>query len=213
MLARPIFALLVVSSVAAAPISAQVLGLPVVNNGAPTGLNVGADVGFANDAYGGGTAFGGHAALGIGFIGAGAEIATYSPTVGSSVLSEALNATLRLVGGPLVPFRITLQAGSGWWSIDNTNYMHVPVSIGFAATIPNPAFAIKPWIAPRLDLTHMSGTSIEGGSVSSNDTHFGISGGVDFALLNGLALRVAYDRLSAGDAKPAVLSLGVGFSH
>lgn len=209
-------ALIVVTLAAAvaAPLSAQVLGIPVVNNGAPTGLTLGADVGFANDQYygGGGTAVGARAALGLGFFGVSAAISHYSPKVGDGLWSPGAAATLRLLGGPLVPFRIMLQGGFGTWNTTivtpdgpaTYRVTHIPISIGLAATIPNPAFAIKPWIAPRLDMTHsdLGGTS----------TEFGISGGIDLSLLNGMAIRLAYDRVSNDGAHPSILSLGLGFA-
>jgi hypothetical protein len=199
------------------PGSAQVLGIPVVNNGAPIGLSLGADVGFANDMYfgGGGTAVGARAALGLGFLGVSAAISHYSPKAGDGVWSPGAAATLRLLGGPLVPFRITLQGGVATWKtdvvtpglppgIEQLTTTHVPISLGLAATIPNPAFAIKPWIAPRVDFLEATGASLKG--------HFGISGGVDLALLNGLSIRGAYDRTSDDGVHPSIFSLGLGFS-
>jgi hypothetical protein len=201
-------ALVVVSlaAVVAVPLSAQVLGIPVVNNGAPTGLTLGADVGFANDQYygGGGTAVDARAALGLGFFGVSAAISHYSPKVGDGLWSPGAAATLRLLGGPLVPFRIMLQGGLAHWSVGGDHFTHIPVSIGLAATIPNPAFAIKPWIAPRLDMTH----SDAGGT----STEFGFSGGIDLSLLNGMAVRLAYDRVSNDGAHPSIFSLGLGFA-
>lgn len=190
------------------PLSAQVLGIPVVNNGAPTGLNIGADVGFANtDYYGGGTAVGARANLGLGFFGVSGMISHFSPKNGSGVWSPGGAATLRIIGGPLIPFRITLQAGVASWKADQVTDTHVPISLGLAVTIPNPAFAIKPWIAPRIDVMHYG--------YADGGTHekFGISGGVDVSLLNGLSLRAAYDRVNADDGThPSVFSLGLGFA-
>jgi opacity protein-like surface antigen len=198
---------------AVAPASSQVIGIPVVNNGAATGVSIGADVGFANSDYvGGGTAIGAHASAGIGFFGVSAMISRFAPKSGDAIVSPGASATLRLLGGPLVPFRITMQAGIARWTYFGTTDLHVPLSIGLSATIPNPAFAIKPWIAPRIDLTHTSGTSIEGDSETDNSVHFGISGGVDVALLNGISIRAAYDRVSANGASPSIFSLGLGFT-
>lgn len=193
----------------AVPATAQVLGLPVVNNGAPTGVSIGADVGFANDDYaGGGTAVGARASIGLGFFGVSGAVSHFSPKNGDGVWAPGASATLRLIGGPLVPFRITMQAGVSEWTIAGTQFTHVPLSLGLAATIPNPAFAIKPWIAPRIDYTHNSNGSI----ITGSDVHFGISGGVDIALLNGLSIRAAYDRLSSDGAHPSIFSLGLGFA-
>lgn len=192
---------------------AQVLGIPVVNNGAPTGITLGADVGFANEGYGKGTAVSGRAAIGLGFVGVGAAISHFSPSGGGdAVWSPGANATLRLLGGPLVPLRVTMQAGVGHWTVGGAHFTHVPVSLGISMTIPNPAFAIKPWIAPRLDVQHSSATSIEGDDVSSTKGHFAISGGVDVALLNGIAIRGAVDRMSVNGSTASLYSLGLGFA-
>lgn len=193
----------------AVPARAQVLGLPVVNNGSPTGINIGADVGFANDDYfGGGTGAGAHASVGLGFFGVTAMISHFSPKNGDGVWSPGGSAMLRLLGGPLVPFRVTMQAGVGRWSFGDVTYTHVPLSLGIAATIPNPALAIKPWIAPRIDILHSSETSV----IHPGDVHFGISGGIDFALLNGVSIRVAYDRVSSDGVHPSIFSLGLGLA-
>jgi len=204
--------LLCCASVATA--RAQVIGLPVVNNGTSTGINIGADVGFTNADGGKGTAIGAHASVGIGFLGVTGMISRFAPNGGGdAIVAPGVAATMRLLGGPLVPFRITLQAGASRWTSFGTTYTHVPVSVGLSATIPNPAFAIKPWIAPRIDVVRWSSTSIEGGDVSDTQGHFGISGGVDIALLSGVTIRAAYDRVNgAAGSHPSILSLGLGFS-
>ena len=190
---------------ASAPATAQVLGLPVVNNGAATGISIGVDAGFANDEYfgGGGSAVGARASVGLGFFGVSAAIARFAPKTGDAVWAPGASATLRLFGGPLVPFRVTLQAGASRWTLLGTDYVHVPISIGVSATIPNPAFAIKPWIAPRLDVIADAATT---------KGHFGISGGIDLSLLNGLMIRAAYDRVYLSDSRQSIFSLGLGFA-
>ncbi len=52
-----------------------------------------------------------------------------------------------------------------------------------------------------------------GYSGGGTHAHFGISGGVDVSLLNGLSLRAAYDRVNdAQGVHPSVFSLGLGFA-
>jgi len=189
--------------VAIAPVPAQVLGLPVVNSGVPVGIQVAADVGIANADYGKGTTVGASAAIGVGFFGVGGQVARYSPKTGDAVTATGLNASLRLLGGPLVPFRIMAMAGVARWTVAGVDVTHLPVSIGLAATIPNPAFGIKPWIAPRLDIVRAGGNS---------DTNFGISAGIDLAMLSGLSLRGAYDRLSIKAGSPSIISFGLGYA-
>lgn len=203
-------ALLVVTLAAGAvvPAAAQVLGMPVVNNGAPTGINIGADVAFANDAYfGGGTGVGAHATVGLGFFAVTGAVSHFSPKSGDGVLAPGAAATLRLLGGPLVPFRITLQAGASQWTVSGVQTTHVPISLGLSATIPNPAFGLKPWIAPRYEVFHGSGNG-----TTHTDWDFGISGGIDLSLLSGLMIRAVYDRASINDTHPGIFSLGLGFA-
>ncbi|MES1259928.1 MAG: hypothetical protein ABUL71_04970, partial [Gemmatimonadota bacterium] len=62
MIRRAVLTLGLLCCASIATARAQVIGLPVVNNGTSTGINIGADVGFPNDDYyGGGTAVGAHA--------------------------------------------------------------------------------------------------------------------------------------------------------
>lgn len=188
-------------------LGAQVLGLPVVNNGFTTGMSVAADVGLANDAGGGGTALGGHLTFGSGILGLTASVSRSAPDAGEAVWSSGGAATLRVFGGPLVPFRVTAQAGAAVWDPGpQTRLLHVPLSLGLSATIPNPAFAIRPWIAPRLDIAR---TTINGAGETA--TELGISGGIELGFINGLRLRAAYDRLFA-DGDPAVLAFGLGYA-
>ena len=193
----------------AAPTPAQVLGLPVVNNGVPTGINLAADVGFSNADAGKATTVGASASVGIGFIGVTGTIARWSPTGGGGVWSPGVSGTLRLLGGPLIPLRVVALAGVSHWTIGEGKYTHVPISIGFAATIPTPGFAIKPWVAPRIDIVRSSSPLLNG---TNTQTRFAISGGLELALLNGLSLRASYDRLSAKIGKPSILAFGVGFA-
>ncbi len=194
-----------VVSFAAAPAAGQVIGLPVINNGVATGINIGADVGFSGAEYfsGGGTAFGVHASVGFGSLGVSAAMSRFTPKSGDAVFAPGASATWRLIGGPLVPFRITMQGGVSRWTVAGTDYVHVPLSIGLSATIPNPAFAIKPWIAPRIDIL---------GDQETTKGHFGVSGGIDLAFLSGISVRAAYDRLSLNGSHPGIFSLGLGFA-
>ena len=92
--------------------SAQVLGLPVVNSGVPLGVAFGADVGFANELAGNGTSYGVRGELGIGLLGVSASIARSTRECCNPIISPGVAATLRLFGGPLIPFRVMLQVGA-----------------------------------------------------------------------------------------------------
>ena len=97
----------------AGPLEAQVTGLPTRNAGIPSGLSVGAEVGFPNSDYGDGTAYGARAAIGFGTIGLSAIVSHFDPegaADGYTALGGDIN--LKVFGGPLVPLSVTLQAGA-----------------------------------------------------------------------------------------------------
>jgi hypothetical protein len=186
-----------------------VTGLPVRNAGITTGLSLGAEVGFPDADYGKGTAYGARGAVGFGPIGVSALISRWNPK-GAAPATTAVGGYLgfKVFGGPLIPLSVTLQGGVEYAKLNAIKSYHIPVSLGIALKIPNPALAIKPWIAPRLDLSHV--TTV----INTNlDTHFGISGGVDFSLLGGIGFGVAYDRVWAGKGvSPSVFSAGVNYA-
>lgn len=194
------------SSVAGAQ---QVTGLPVHNSGLTSGLTIGGEVGFPDADYGKGTAYGARAALGVGPFGVSAVVSRWDPKGPASAhtgLGGYLN--LKVFGGPLIPLSVTLQGGAEYVKESGVKLIHAPIGLGIALKIPNPALAIKPWIAPRLDITRVSG------AVPSNtETNFGISGGIDLSLLGGLGFGVAYDRVFAGSGfNPSVFSAGVNYT-
>jgi opacity protein-like surface antigen len=197
-----------------APLNAQVLGLPVVNNGVASGLSIAADVGFANfDGFttieaSGATTIGASASVGLGLVGLTGTLAHSLPDIGDGVWSPGISGTLRLLGGPLIPLRVVLLAGVAHWQVDSVDFTHVPVSLGFAATIPLPGFAIKPWIAPRLDVLTAS-PQLSG---STTEERFALSGGIEVQLLLGITVRASYDQIYAKNGNPSVFSLGAGFS-
>ncbi len=188
-------------------LAAQVRGVPVVNNGFSSGVSIAAEVGFANTAAGGGTAVAAHSAFGVGPLGLTASVSRSVPDVGKAIWAQGGAATFRIFGGPLVPFRVTAQAGAAVWDLGpETRQVHVPLSLGLSATLPNPAFAIRPWLAPRFDLVRSTVNS-----VGSSETNFAMSGGIELGFINGLRIRAAYDRIFRGD-HPGILAFGLGYS-
>lgn len=189
--------------------TAQVTGLPVRNSGISSGLTIAGEVGFPSADYGKGTAFGGRGAVGFGPIGVSAVISSYNPKNGPTQTGLGGYLNLKVFGGPLVPFSVTLQGGAEYVKNSGARVIHAPIGLGIGLRIPNPALAIKPWIAPRLDVVRVSGSGI----TTTTDENFGISGGVDFSLLGGLGFGVAYDRVWVGNGvKPSVLSVGASYS-
>jgi len=206
--------IMIAAALAAVPAAAQVPGLPVYNQGVPRGIGVYGDVGFPNDRAGGGTAYGVTGRAGFGFVGVTAIVSTYNPDGPvDSHTSVGATGNLRLFGGPLVPLTVTLQAGAGYSKIDEAKDYRFPIGLGFALTIPNPVLAIRPWLAPRVDIAR---TEIPGDVLTPDtyktDTNFGLSGGVELNLLNGLGLHAAYDRVFADGGDPSVFAIGAHYN-
>jgi hypothetical protein len=201
---------------AAAPAAAQVRGIPVYNNGVPRGIGVYGDVGLPNDEAGGGTAYAVTGKAGFGVFGATAMLSSYNPDgPEDSGLSVGATANYRMFGGPLVPFAVSLQAGvgyakpeSGLLPDDEVTQWRFPVGVGIALTIPNPALAIQPWLAPRVDIVR---TSADGGDART-DTEFGLSGGIELNLLNGLGVHAVYDAIFAEGGTPGVFGIGAHYN-
>ena len=210
------FALGLAVTGALAPAAAQVRGIPVYNNGVPRGIGVYGDVGLPNDEAGGGTAYAVTGRAGFGLLGVTAMLSSYNPDgPAGSDLSVGATANYRLFGGPLVPLAVSLQAGAGYAKPesgllpdDDVTQWRFPVGVGFALTIPNPALAIQPWLAPRVDIVR---TSPDGGDAVT-DTEFGLSGGIELNLLNGLGVHAAYDAIFAEGGTPGVFGIGAHYN-
>ena len=186
---------------------AQVTGLPVLNSGISSGLTIGGEVGWPTTDYGKGTAYGGRGAVGFGAFGLSAIISSYNPETGPTQTGYGGYLNLKVFGGPLVPFSVTLQGGAEYAKNNGTELVHAPIGLGIGLRIPNPTLAIKPWIAPRLDVLRVSGAG-----ATTTDENFGISGGVEFSLLGGFGFGVAYDRTWADNGlKPSVFSVGASY--
>lgn len=203
-------------AIGAVPLAAQVRGIPVYNNGVPRGIGVYGTVGFPNDEAGGGTGLAVTGRAGFGLFGATAMLSSYNPEgPADSELSVGATANYRLFGGPLVPLAVSLQAGVGYAKPDSgilpgddVTQWRFPIGLGFALTIPNPALAIQPWLAPRVDILR---TSPDVGEATT-DTEFGLSGGVELNLLTGLGIHAAYDAIFADGGTPGVFGVGAHYN-
>jgi hypothetical protein len=193
---------------------AQVHGIPVYNNGIPTGIAIYGDVGFLNEDAGKGTAFAVSGRAGFGPFGATAMLSTFNPDgAGDNDLSVGATLNYKVFGGPLIPLSVTLQSGIGYSKPDvgllpgDETELRFPIGLGFELTIPNPALAIRPWIAPRVDIIRLSGDGL-----SDTETNFGLGGGVELNLLSGFGLHAAYDRVFADGGDPSVFGLGAHYA-
>lgn len=208
----------------ALPLAAQAPGLPVVNAGVASGIKVGTLVGRGNDGAGAGTTLAVNGSVGSRRASVGGYVARMS---GSNWSEEAIYAPgvvggYRLAGGPLVPVAVNLQAGAGRHSVpigiggERVSVWQVPVGVGISWTIPQPALAIKPWVAPRVQYSRQSRPATVlaagAGSVTTTDVAFGLSGGVAFGLLNGVGIDLAVDRVFDDRLTSKPTTVGVGVS-
>lgn len=198
--------------------SAQAAGLPVINSGIVSGIGLALDAGIPNDAAGGGWAAGATVKAGFGVLGLTGTISRLDPSEADAVWSGGATANMKVFGGPLIPIAVTLQGGAGYVSQDfgclpgdpncDITQWHFPVGLGLSFTIPNPALAIKPWIAPRVDVLRTT----TGDSEAETDAGFGVSGGVELNLLNGMGFHVAYDWSKHDDLKPGIFAAGFHYT-
>lgn len=203
-------------AVGAASVEAQVRGIPVYNVGVPRGIGVYGDVGFSNDEAGGGTAFAVTGRAGFGPLGATAMLSAYNPDgPADSDLSVGATLNYRVFGGPLVPLAVTLQGGIGYAKPDvgalpdgDVTQLRFPIGVGFTLTIPNPVLAIKPWLAPRLDIVRTSRADFD----AETDSEFGLSGGIELNTLGGFGLHATYDAIFAEGGTPGVFGVGAHYT-
>jgi len=208
---------LVVSLAAAPAAAAQVVGLPVINAGVTRGLGLSFDYGKPNDVAGGGFALGATAGLGFGPLGVTARLSRLDTDL-EELWSPGATVNYKVVGGPLIPLAVTLQAGAGYASPDfacatpgacDISEWRFPIGLGVSFTIPNPALAIKPWIAPRIDVTRRSAY---GTFDAETDSEFAVSGGVELNMLTGLGLHAAYDWTKRDGGNPGIFSAGLHYN-
>ena len=217
--ARRVIALVILTlglagGAAARRIEAQVRGIPVYNSGVSSGIGLYGDVGFSNRDAGKGTAFALTGRAGFGPFGATAILSTFNPD-GPAGSHASVGATLnyKLFGGPLIPLSVTFQGGIGYSKPDtgllpgDETELRFPVGLGFGLTIPNPVLAIRPWVAPRVDIIRLSG-----GGLSNTDTNFGLSGGLELNTLGGFGLQAAYDRVFTDGGDPGVFGIGAHYA-
>jgi hypothetical protein len=197
-------------------VAAQVRGIPVYNVGVPRGIGIYGDVGFPNDEAGGGTAYAVTGRGGFGLFGATAILSTYNPDgPGDADVSVGATLNYRLFGGPLVPLAVTLQGGIGYAKPEDgplpdldVTELRFPVGVGFALTVPNPILAIKPWLAPRLDIVRRSAEGVD----AETDSEFGLSGGLELNTLSGFGVHATYDAIFADGGTPGVFGIGAHYT-
>ena len=206
-------------AVVVSPASAQLNSIPVYfNPKGGTGFTLAGDFGKGMNAQSGkNTAFGVRASVGGGPFSIGAGLGSVNPAVGTQRVSEIHymgNAALRVVGGPLIPVSVSVQAGVGYLKQDipagtttvSVKTLNVPIGVGIGLSVPTPGFSFDPWIAPRVTI---NAVEILGTTVTNSGV--GVSGGVNLAFVMGLGLHLGFDWTKVGGAKPFVIGAGLHY--
>ena len=220
---RPRAVIVVAMMAIADHVWAQAPGLPVMGTAPARGVTFGAMYGFPNEDASGGSAYGGSIGYGARRIGITGLVSRRETGI-QSVTAGGVSISYKVIGGPLVPFAVNLQAGAAYFSNPSNpalnvaqqnsgystsdSFWHVPLGMGISWTFARPLVAIKPWVAPRLDVTRSN--PVVGTAATNSD--FGMSAGINFGLLNGLGFQVAYDRVWADAFHPSTLGVGLSFT-
>ena len=198
-----------------APAAAQLNSIPVYfNPKGGTGFTLAGDFGKGvNTQSGKNTAFGVRASVGGGPFSIGAGVGTVS-LAGQSEVQYMGNAALRIVGGPLIPVSVAVQAGVGYLKQDipagattiSATTLNIPIGIGIGLSVPTPGFSFDPWIAPRVTINTVEflGTTVTNSGV-------GVSGGVNLAFVMGLGLHLGFDWTKVGGSTPLIIGAGVHY--
>lgn len=190
----PFLALLLVAT--APEVQSQVRGFPLYAVRVPRGVTIGGDVAFPGDDSCPGTCVGAGAAMGIGRLGASATVANSG--YGALV-------TVQLVRPERSPFGLVLQGGvSGTTSGDE---VQAPFGAGFSVWVPTPVVTLEPWVGFRGQYMNPGD-----GRSGSGAVHAGFSAGLGLTLLNGLGVRMAYDRVLLTGNDLTTFGVGVFFS-
>lgn len=191
---------------------AQLAGIPVYFNPAGgTGIGVAANLGMPDNNYGGGTAYGVEGSVGLHALSLRAMIGSWKPKgFAAAVTTYGGDVGYRVFGGGLLPVAVGVQAGYGAVKDLVLGQTQSTIPIGVGVSFNPPLFPIKPWIAPRIEVTRVSG----GGATTTTATAFRVSAGVNFNLLLGLGIHAAVDwgKVSSklNPATPSTLVIGVG---
>jgi hypothetical protein len=200
------------------PASAQMYGFinyPAIGG---VGLKISGDYGRGlNDESSKSNYFGGRAELGIPFVnfwaGIGSVKASDEFVAGenSSEISYGGGAAFNLLKGPMVPVRVSVQAGAGYLSRDGSSHLTVPFGLAAAINVPTPGVGIVPWAYAFAEYQSISPDVGD----SMNKIGFGVSGGVEVTLPVGLGFYAALDwsTVDFGDGSITPLFLGAGLSY
>lgn len=189
---------------AAAPVAAQQIGMPVWNNPkGGTGVTLSGDVGIPNQDYGKGTAFGARGSIGLGNLSLGAGLSTWKPDgASSSVTSFAGTAGFRVIGGSLLPVALNLQGGLGRASASGSPSLTTFLfGAGVSVNVPTPGLSIEPYLSIS-NRWH----KVEGASGTESNIGWVLGANVGLGMLG---LHLAYDS-EKNDVGENVGVIGIG---
>ena len=191
---------------AAAPASAQLLGMPVWNSPkGGSGITISGDYGKPDNNSGGGGAFGLRGDLRLGTLNVGLGWDTYKPSGATTSLSSiGANVAFRVIGGSLVPLAVNLQGGIAKTSCTGCNSLTTATAaVGISVNIPSPGISIEPYVSPGLRYTKISG------GTGATNFGFALGANVGFGMVG---VHIAYDytkiKASLGGGHSSVLGIG-----
>ncbi len=121
---------------------------------------------------------------------------------------------VQVFGGGLLPVAVAAQVGYGMTEdpgrVGHPGYSVTSIPVGVGISLDPPLFPLKPWIAPRYQITNY------GSGGPSNTSNFAVSGGVNFNLLLGLGVHAAVDwqqqKIGGTTYTPLIWSVGAHFN-
>jgi hypothetical protein len=193
----------------ASPALAQMIGNPVYFSPKQgVGLTIAGDYGRGlNDASTKSNYFGGRATLGLPMFAITVGGGSAKPSDGSSATSFGGDVAVTVVKGPMVPVTVSLQAGAGYSSVGSAKTLHVPAGVALAFNVKSPGASVEPWVAPRVDYVRY-----KVGTLSTNQTKVGASGGVNIGLPSGLGFHAALDYVNVSGGSPFMVGAGVHYT-
>lgn len=198
--------LLVVMAIAgaAAPASAQWLGMPVWNSPkGGTGITISGDYGKPNADLGKGNAFGARGTVGLGSLSLTAGFASFNPEgLAPTRKSVGGDAMFRVIGGSLLPININLLVGGARATATGAPGQTILVAGGgVSLSLPTPGVSLEPYVSLANRWHSQSGTS--------TNSNFGWTIGANLGFGGVFGAHIAYDSESLGGGNTGGI-LGVG---
>lgn len=210
---RIVGAALLFAPVATPAVAQQAGNIVYVSPKHGTGISIMGDYARGlNDASGKTNYFGARAIVGLPLItvSAGGGIVQN----GESEFTVGGNASLNILSAPLLPVAVAIHGGVGYLDAGGQTTLNFPIGVAIAVRPPSPGVSFEPWIAPRINIRRVSN------GTSSTSSNFGVSGGINIGLPNGIGLHAAFDYVAVSSDIPGVSSsdvspliVGVGLQY